>query len=469
MKNNILEFQEDIANIIKGIAFYDIIIENEKIKIAENPNFDPYAAWSQIDLKQQGYVDAQYLNKYLSVNRIAASVKECQYILNLCTTNKNQMTQNEFINFILPKTNTQLKKLCLQRREMQLQSRHAHFLSDSVILRNSEYLASEIFLLEIKGFREIEDLRKNFKSKNQYNIQQIFQVVDNDGRGVIDYEVLHKFMKKNGVQFNEDEFKAFISRTTEDGDSKLDYEELIVSLMPIDPYIYPHYREQFNPTENNQYVIRKAQEFKTDALNPPVYFEVTKKTQNKINKSNSQANIKYYSYNYPIRKVYNPYENGRPTYNCDEGYMGQLKSYRDAYYNPSRENTIQYTNRFQEGIRYHDQHFEKFYKFIHDRDQSEQLFNKFGKRYAYDENMNLIREQMLGLAEQQVKPKKQTDQTSANRSVADTLRFATIGSKTNDSQYKSNDNVRTIQNNKSNVEAKSKQQQVDDIEEFDEY
>lgn len=85
-------------------------------------------------------------------------------------------------------------------------------------------------------------------------------------------------MKKNGVQFNEDEFRAFISRTTEDGDLKLDYEELVIALMPIDPYIYPHYRELFNAEKNNQYIIRKANEFKTDVLNPPAYFDITKKT-----------------------------------------------------------------------------------------------------------------------------------------------------------------------------------------------
>lgn len=37
---SVTDIELDIANIIKAIAYYDILIENMKIKLAEDPNFD---------------------------------------------------------------------------------------------------------------------------------------------------------------------------------------------------------------------------------------------------------------------------------------------------------------------------------------------------------------------------------------------------------------------------------------------
>lgn len=46
---------------------------------------------------------------------------------------------------------------------------------------------------------------------------------------------------------------------------------------------------------------RKDKEFRTDTLSPPLYFDVTKKTSNRLTKGGSTENIKYYSYNYPTK------------------------------------------------------------------------------------------------------------------------------------------------------------------------
>lgn len=89
-------------------------------------------------------------------------------------------------------------------------------------------------------------------------------------------------MKRTGVTFNNDEFEAFISRTTEDGDRQLSYEELILAILPIDPFTYPHYRERFDALANNDQVLRKAVEFRTGITNGPTYYVDTNQTNRKM-------------------------------------------------------------------------------------------------------------------------------------------------------------------------------------------
>ena len=50
-------------------------------------------------------------------------------------------------------------------------------------------------------------------------------------------------MEKIKVQFTYDEFKAFLTRTTVDFDTNLDYQELVNAIMPLEPYAYPAFRK----------------------------------------------------------------------------------------------------------------------------------------------------------------------------------------------------------------------------------
>jgi hypothetical protein len=49
-------------------------------------------------------------------------------------------------------------------------------------------------------------------------------------------------MEKLEISFTEDEFRAFLSRTTVDEDNELNYQELIYSIFPKEPIDYPEYR-----------------------------------------------------------------------------------------------------------------------------------------------------------------------------------------------------------------------------------
>lgn len=61
--------------------------------------------------------------------------------------------------------------------------------------------------------------------------------------------------------------------------------------------------------------------------------------------------------------------------------MHELNQYKELYYNPSRDYEFNYKVDRSHGVRYHDNFFNNYYKFLHEREENEGFFNKFGKRY----------------------------------------------------------------------------------------
>lgn len=66
-------------------------------------------------------------------------------------------------------------------------------------------------------------------------------------------------MDKLEISFTEDEYKAFLSRTTVDEDGELNYQELIYSIFPKEPIDYPEYRQEKLELEDKiKKVIKKT-------------------------------------------------------------------------------------------------------------------------------------------------------------------------------------------------------------------
>eukprot|EP00825_Cyclidium_porcatum_P051672 TRINITY_DN9580_c0_g1_i4.p1 TRINITY_DN9580_c0_g1~~TRINITY_DN9580_c0_g1_i4.p1 ORF type:complete len:199 (-),score=50.32 TRINITY_DN9580_c0_g1_i4:96-692(-) len=99
-------------------------------------------------------------------------------------------------------------------------------------------------------------------------------------------------------------------------------------------------------------------------------------------------------YNYPLQKVFDVYQHMNKCYFYDSGYMGQLKEYKNLYYDPNKSKQFLYSQNKKTGVRYHDNFYEDFYKYLHENDVNELFFNKFGKKYVYDEDFKKIKTEM---------------------------------------------------------------------------
>ncbi|KAL4464100.1 hypothetical protein ABPG74_006037 [Tetrahymena malaccensis] len=379
------QFELDLANIIKGIAFSEISIENMKIKSAEDPHFDIFMAWESIDIYKKGQITPPQLSLFLGKNHTPCSEYESVYLINMISKGKEVLQEQEFIEWFLPYTNYNLKVLALRRRENNLQLRRIHNMDDNVVKQTSQKEASEILGSELGFYRDIDKLKQQFVKDHSYNIHDIFKCIEVNENGLFDYQGLKNFMKKLNILFNEEECLGFFYRccAIDSHKKEISYEELAQSIIPNEPFLFKAYQNTFNSNDIQKYMLKKAGDFNFDVT--PLSFG--KKPP--LEKKNMMQHF------YPFRKCFDPYSTGKVEFNRDQGYMTELTHYNQTYFNPSKDNSCMIRNSNKNGgIRTHDHFYDRYYALLYDREKSEILYNKLGKKYVYDQKINDLKNDM---------------------------------------------------------------------------
>ncbi|KRW99026.1 hypothetical protein PPERSA_11627 [Pseudocohnilembus persalinus] len=411
----------DLANILKGFAFWGINMENMKLKLAENPHFDIQHVWNQLDKQNRGYIQTEQLQSFLSANRIASSQRETEMLISLYSSQKGKMDFGSLIEQCLPSTNQTMREYAINRKEIKRNQKVQQYQSEIMVGAFSECKVAELLGEELKFYRELEELKSEFKQKYNLTTNQIYSIVNSENSNEINFEVLKNFLKKTGHDFSVDEYQAFLWKTTNDMDSKLDFDELINAIVPKEPYDYPSYRKEFDGFQNKVAFINKAHEFEVK-VSPYSFGKVPPKER-----------VNPRDYHYPLRNVYDPYKNGKDAYFNDKGYLAQQKDYKTIYFNPNKDYSFTYKNEGNKGVRYHDSFYDKFYNYMYDQDRNEKYFNKFGKRFCPEDKF--LGKENFGLISQN----NNTDINQSNSIYNNTVRFENQG----------NSNLQnTIQDNK---------------------
>ena len=112
-----IHFKLSVANILKGICQWEIDIENKRMSLAENPNFNIFLCFQLLDRSQSdSQISVDEIKTFLSLNQFSATQRECDYIMQLNSTD-GKMTIDSLIDTLLPKTNNRLKMLSLERAQ----------------------------------------------------------------------------------------------------------------------------------------------------------------------------------------------------------------------------------------------------------------------------------------------------------------------------------------------------------------
>jgi len=167
---------------------------------------------------------------------------------------------------VLPYSNPELRRFAENKKAIFRAQAKQHQPSDVFQKSLSEQLTAQLCERELYYFREVEKLRKQFSADYGYIPNEIFRVVDVREQGFIDFECLSRFFKKHELFFSSQEFSAFLRRTTQDFDQKVDYQEFIYAITPYEPSSYPAFRLLEQPKDRLAKVFNKMREFGVDDI-----------------------------------------------------------------------------------------------------------------------------------------------------------------------------------------------------------
>ena len=100
-----------------------------------------------------------------------------------------------------------------------------------MLLKETEHIISNIFLLFIKNEEKIEKIKNNFFSISIYN-KKLFEILDEEKKSFITYNNILDFLSKYSIDCSEKEIKSIIKLYDKDKDNYLNYEEFLYLILP---------------------------------------------------------------------------------------------------------------------------------------------------------------------------------------------------------------------------------------------
>ncbi|KAM3135231.1 hypothetical protein pb186bvf_012696 [Paramecium bursaria] len=354
------KLEKDLANLIKAISYWTIHIENYKIGMAENHEFELITFFRQIDQIQKKYFTQRQFHTFLSSISINCSHKECDQLWADLFNNSEYVDEKQFAQFILPQ-NPALK-------QYQLDKEISESIYSVQFARNCLKTLFERYLQQLRELNQIRELIHyygqinncvNFLQKS-FDLLELWKLVANymvESHTEINEQCLQNFIKSNGGKLSHDEYRAILRfLNAKETINQIQFNNMI---MPPSHVLATNFNEEIRG--------RIKQKYRELNIEQP-----------KNNVVLAQPAGQYYNF----RKVFDPVVEGRPQFTVDKDYLHQLNDYRTKYLGPSRNYQLQYRNNPQ-NLKDHDFHFKDYYEYLYNQDQEELFFNRFGRRYVY--------------------------------------------------------------------------------------
>ena len=227
MANLSLETERRLAEFIYSIAEGEKEIEQARITLSENRDFEPYSGFRAIDRLGIGFISYLDIRDFLDKNRIVCTNQEISGMIKQYDSDSdNRLVLNEFHQLVLPSTSAVLRDLTLQRGPF------------SRISLDAEFLLARLIDKELGLQRRLELAKKDLALRYDFSVVAAFSTLDYPSTSLISRDKLSDFLRRNGKIVFEDDIDAILRRMDVDGDERLNFSEFSDSLRPQEP-VFP--------------------------------------------------------------------------------------------------------------------------------------------------------------------------------------------------------------------------------------
>ncbi|CAK57736.1 unnamed protein product (macronuclear) [Paramecium tetraurelia] len=190
------EAQQLLCEIINQISLTERRAEQIRIQLCRKTSFNPYASFKRLDLMNTNQIKPEQVVQLLKENDFF--VQELNTLFNK-TFLKEFLNYQDFLNLILPKTDSELREITAMKQPTK-----------SAVEKQIDYTLAQLFNLEYNEAINLERLKTRLS--NQYNADQMFQSLDSLNNNILNFKDFDRFFRRNGLLLYEEELIAFFYR-----------------------------------------------------------------------------------------------------------------------------------------------------------------------------------------------------------------------------------------------------------------
>lgn len=227
MANLSLETERRLADFIYSISEGEKEVEQARISLSENRDFEPYSAFRAIDRLGIGFISYLDIRDFLDKNRVSCTNQDITSMIKQYDSDSDgRLVLSEFHQLSLPSTSVVLRDLALQRGPYPRTT------------LDVEFLLARLFEKELSLQRRLELSRRDLAIRADFSILSAFSVIDYPSTSMLSRDKLSDFLRRNGKIVFEEDIDALLRRMDVDGDERLSFSEFSDFVRTSEP-VYP--------------------------------------------------------------------------------------------------------------------------------------------------------------------------------------------------------------------------------------
>ena len=222
------ETKNKICDLLIAISDGERQIEVVRQILAEQIEFEPYAAFRRIDRQRKGLIGVFELQMFFADNKVHRSEKAIITFIRKYDSNKDgYLNYNEFLIAILPMDNPSLRTRATQRPNYDVAR-------DEYLPNDVEYALLKVLEREITFYTDLDYHKFQLINRYDYNNVDGFNAIDRYRTGKVDYDILKMFFKHQASFPYDEELIAILRRLDKDDDGLIRYDEYAEAVEPAD-------------------------------------------------------------------------------------------------------------------------------------------------------------------------------------------------------------------------------------------
>jgi len=218
------ETRNKLADYLLAVSDGERQIEIVRQILAEQKDFEPYAAFKRIDRHRRGSIGTLEILNFLADNGVFYTENNVRaFIQRYDQDGDERLCYNEFLFAVLPMDNPTLRAIATQRPNYTVGPNE--FLPYDV-----EYALTKVIDREISFYLNLEYQKTALKNRFDYTPTAAFAAIDQFNSGRIDYDNLKSFFRGQAIFPNDDEIIAILRRLDKDDDGLIHFDEFEAAL-----------------------------------------------------------------------------------------------------------------------------------------------------------------------------------------------------------------------------------------------
>ncbi|KRX10649.1 hypothetical protein PPERSA_05469 [Pseudocohnilembus persalinus] len=243
--------QRKLAEFFVLISDFETQLEISRQKLAQLPEFEPYAAFKRINRKKKQQIDADDIDQFLQQNGIFHDLEHLQYYINWHDDEKiGYLNYMRFLNAIIPQDSPHLRAQVAQRPTYEVYE-------DEYLPYEIEYALSRVIDLDIQLNKETEYLKIALNGNEDFGILEAFTFLNLKNSDFLQIKDFQYYLEKLGINLNQEQLTSLYRRMDRDQDGKVSLKDFRDSIYPLEKAL----QEYFALNKQNKQPYNQRNEF----------------------------------------------------------------------------------------------------------------------------------------------------------------------------------------------------------------